>query len=78
MYICQGVNCSSSKSYADPALQAMKKEGGKNPSMQLKGRGMNIAIDKKNWQICSVNKKNVRGTSITIYYTYMSPVYAFM
>lgn len=23
-------------------------------------------------------KKFVRGTSITIYYTYMSPVYAFM
>ena len=42
----------------------------------------------KNQQIYAVNKKNVQktkkiikfvhGTSITIYYTYMSPVYAFM
>ena len=33
---------------------------------------------KKNQKKCAVNKKIVRGTSITIYYTYMSPVYAFM
>ena len=42
MYICQGVNCSSSKSYADPALQTMKKEGGKNLSMQLNGKRKSI------------------------------------
>lgn len=33
---------------------------------------------KKNVQIYAKSKKNVHGTSITIYYTYMSPVYAFM
>ena len=41
MYICQGVNCSSSKSYADPALQAMKKEGGrvkKKPLNAIEGK----------------------------------------
>ena len=32
----------------------------------------------KNQQFYAKIKKNVRGTSITIYYTYMSPVYAFM
>ena len=37
-----------------------------------------IKKSKKNVQICSIDKKNVHGTSITIYYTYMSPVYAFM
>lgn len=26
--------------------------------MQLRGKGMNIAIDKKNVQICSIDKKN--------------------
>ena len=42
MYICQGVNCIPSKSYADPALQAMKKEGGrvkKEPLNAIEGKG---------------------------------------
>ena len=32
----------------------------------------------KNQKKCAKISKFVRGTSITIYYTYMSPVYAFM
>lgn len=31
------------------------------------------AVDRKNHQIYVKIKKNVRGTSITIYYTYNSP-----
>ena len=32
----------------------------------------------KNQQLTKKSKKFVRGTSITIYYTYMSPVYVGM
>ena len=41
MYICQGVNCIPSKSYADPALQVMEKEGGrvkKKPLNAIEGK----------------------------------------
>ena len=37
-----------------------------------------IKKSKKIVQKSAKSKKFVRGTSITIYYTYMSPVYAFM
>ena len=37
-----------------------------------------IEKSEKNVRLTKKSKKNVRGTSITIYYTYMSPVYAFM
>ena len=56
--------------------------------MQLKGKGTdiegregelkNFAKISKNQQIYAIDKKNVHGTSITIYYTYKSPVYVGM
>ena len=39
---------------------------------------MSIAIDRKNVQKSAFDEKNERGTSITIYYTYKSPVYVGM
>ena len=37
-----------------------------------------MRVNEKNVRLIKKSKKNVHGTSITIYYTYMSPVYAFM
>lgn len=37
-----------------------------------------MRVNEKNVRLIEKIIKIVRGTSITIYYTYMSPVYAFM
>ena len=37
-----------------------------------------MRVNEKNVRLIKKISKFVRGTSITIYYTYMSPVYAFM